>query len=225
MYLNISQNDSVVPEVVSLSLMKKLKHLQESQDNQEMTLGLLHVTCNSILQHILLKKHYEPSELLKSSLESNNFLNLVILLLKIVLLFPNSRLYLERYIAELIKFYSSYDETECSSFINFLDVLNVTLAIFEEDTDYSLIKMSNGENDLTAINLENYRIFSQSKILPNLANQSVNQLEVNQPEVNQSVNQPEVNQSKVNQSVNQPEVNQPATTITLKEIKNKDKNQ
>ncbi len=179
-YLNISQNNSVNSEVMHISLVKKLRCFQENQDNQEMTLGLLHVTCNSILQHILLKGHHQPSQLLKSSLESNNFLNLVILLLKIILLFPNSRLYLERYIAELIKFYSSYDETECSSFINFLDVLNVTLAIFEEDTDYSLIKMNNGENDLTTMNLENYRVFSQAKILPNLVSQSTNQPVANQ---------------------------------------------
>jgi tRNA isopentenyl-2-thiomethyl-A-37 hydroxylase MiaE len=80
-------------------------------------------------------------------------------------------LYLESYVAELIKFYSSYDESECRAFINFLDVLNVTLAIFDEDTNYSLIKMKNVENDFPDINLENYRVFSQSKQFAELVNQ------------------------------------------------------
>lgn len=167
-YLSIPSNDLNTSETMQLLVEKKLKYLQEKQNNQGMTLGLLNVTCCGILQYILLNERRQPSKLLKSSLESNNFLNLVILLLKIVLLLPSSRLHLEKHIADLIKFHSCYAETECIAFINFLDVLNVTLAIFEEDTDYSLIKMNNGENDLSALNLENYRIFSQSKIRTNL---------------------------------------------------------
>ncbi|MFN5925849.1 MAG: hypothetical protein ACK466_19180, partial [Pseudanabaena sp.] len=83
--------------------------------------------------------------------------------------------YLESYIAELIKFYSSYDEVECRCFIVFLDMLNVTLAIFDKDTDYSLVKMKNLENDFTDISLENYRIFSQSKSLENLISQQLSE--------------------------------------------------
>ena len=127
------------------------------------------------MQYLLLNERRNPSVFLQLSLESNNFLNPVILLLKIVLVFPNSRLHLEGYIAELIKFYSSYDEIECRAFINFLDVLNVTLAIFDEDTDYSLIKMKNIENDFPDIDLENYRIFSQSKRFVDLVSQPTNQ--------------------------------------------------
>ena len=77
--------------------------------------------------------------------------------------------------ADLIKFYSVYEETECQAFINFLDVLNVTLAIFDEDTDYSLIKMKNIENDLTDINLDNYRVFSQLKRIVDRGKQPVDQ--------------------------------------------------
>ena len=174
-YLGISQDDLEVPEVMRLTVVQKLNHFQGHQDAQQMTLSLLHVTCNRVLQYLLLNERRNPSVFLQLSLESSNFLNPVILLLKVVLIFPNSRLHLEGYIAELIKFYSSYDEMECRAFINFLDVLNVTLAIFDEDTDYSLIKMKNIENDFPDINLENYRIFSQSKQFVDLVAQPTNQ--------------------------------------------------
>jgi hypothetical protein len=136
-----------------------------------MTISFLHVACNRVLQYLLLNERRSPSEFLMLSLEYNNYLNPVILLLKTVLICPSSRLYLESYIAELIKFYSSYSEIECQSFINFVDVLNVTLAIFDEDTNYSLIKMQNNPNNtnnLPDVNLESYRIFSQSKRLADL---------------------------------------------------------
>ena len=55
--------------------------------------------------------------------------------------------------------------------------MNVTLAIFDEDTDYSLIKMKNADNDLVDINLENYRVFSQLKRFVDLEQKSVEQFE------------------------------------------------
>jgi hypothetical protein len=127
------------------------------------------------LQYLLLSERRKPSEFLQLSLEYDNFLNPIILLLKIVLIQPHIRFYLEGYVADLIKFYSVYEETECQAFINFLDVLNVTLAIFDEDTDYSLIKMKNIENDLTDINLDNYRVFSQLKRIVDRGKQPVDQ--------------------------------------------------
>jgi hypothetical protein len=51
------------------------------------------------------------------------------------------------------------------------------LAIFDEDTDYSLIKMKNVDNDLADINLENYRVFSQLKRFVDFDQKSVEQFE------------------------------------------------
>lgn len=172
-YLGISQDDLEISEVFRLTVVQKLKHFQEHRDDELMTLSLLYITCNRILQYLLLSERRIPSEFLQLSLEYDNFLNPIILLLKIVLIQPHIRFYLEGYVAELIKFYSVYEETECQAFINFLDVLNVTLAIFDEDTDYSLIKMKNIENDLTDINLDNYRVFSQLKRLVDRGKQPV----------------------------------------------------
>ena len=169
-YLGISQGDSEVAEILQRSVVQKLNQFQEHRNDEEISLSLLNVTCNRTLQYILLDERRHPSEFVQLVLEFNSLLTLVILLLKIVLIFPNIRLYLENYIAELIKFYSTCEEEECRAFIDFLDVLNVTLAIFDEDTDYSLIKMNKNDinHDLYDSNLTDYRVFSQSKKLVDL---------------------------------------------------------
>lgn len=172
-YLGVSRDDLEIPEAMRLTVVEKFRYFQQYKDDQEMTTSLLHASCNRILQYILLNERRQPSNFLQLSLDSNNFLSPVILLLKVVLLCPKSRLYLESYIAELIKFYSAYDEVECRSFISFLDILNVTLAIFDEDTDYSLVKMKDYENDVPDVNLDNYRVFSQYKRLADLEPQPV----------------------------------------------------
>jgi hypothetical protein len=141
-YLGIL-TDSSDPFNLKETIIYKLITLLEHQDDQQMTMSLLNIACNQLLKYILLDDHRHPSRFLQSALDSQNFLGTIIILLKIILLFPDSRRYLEGYVAELLKFFSAYSEEECGDFINFLDVLNVTLAIFDDDTDYCLIKMNN----------------------------------------------------------------------------------
>ena len=144
-YLGISAN-SLDPFNLEEIIISKPVNLLERDDNQQMQISLLNIICNRLLKHILLDEYRHPSRFLKFALNAQNFLGLIIILLKIVLLCPDSRRYLEGYVAELINFFSVYSEEECNDFIKFLDVLNVTLAIFDDDTDYSLIKMHNAES-------------------------------------------------------------------------------
>ncbi|MFM7887661.1 MAG: hypothetical protein ACKPCM_13440, partial [Pseudanabaena sp.] len=181
-YLGISRDDLKIPEIMRLTVVQKFRCFQEHENDQFLKdkLVLFHISCNQILQYLLLNEHRQPSEFLQLSLENNNFLlGYVILLLKVILLCSTSRLYLERYIAELINFYSNYDEADCRCFISFLDVINVTLAIFDEDTDYNLVKMKNLENDSPEVNLDDYRVFSQSKRLEHLISQPLNEQDIN----------------------------------------------
>ena len=187
-YLGISAN-SLDPFNLKEIILSNPANLLERDDNQQMQISLLNIICNRLLKHILLDRYRHPSRFLQFAINAQNFLGLIIILLKIVLLCPDSRRYLEGYVAELINFFSVYSEEECNDFIKFLDVLNVTLAIFDDDTDYSLIKMHNDcdriyneyldtqpqphrqhnihNQNLADINhdpnFDNYRIFSQSK--------------------------------------------------------------
>ncbi len=173
-YLGFSLDHLELSLVKNPKVVQKFRNFQEHQDDEIMTLSLLYVTCNRALKYLLIDEHRHPSDILEASLDTNNLLSPIIMLLKIVLLCSKSRLYLEIYIADLIKFYSKYSEEECRPFINFLDILNVTLAIFDEDTDYSLVKIKkdiNNEDELVDEDLTNYRIFSQTRGIKYLRHQ------------------------------------------------------
>ena len=172
-YIGISGDSLDTSEIIRLTVVQKLMYLQKHRNHEEMNRSFLYITLNRVLQYLLLNERRQPSDFLQLSLESNNYLTPVIFLLKTVLIVPESRVYLESHIAELIRFYSSYDERECRAFINFLDVLNVTLAIFDDDTNYSLIKMQNTEAEMAGLNLDHYRIFSQAKRHEDPSNMSI----------------------------------------------------
>ncbi|PZU92834.1 MAG: hypothetical protein DCE90_17735 [Pseudanabaena sp.] len=167
-YIGISSDNLDTSEVIRVTVVQKLMYLQKHRDHEEMNKSFLFITLNRVLQYLLLNERRQPSDFLQLSLESNNYLTPVIFLIKTILIVAESRVYLESHIAELIRFYSSYNESECRSFINFLDVLNVTLAIFDDDTNYSLIKMKNAEAEMVSLDLDHYRIFSQVKSYENL---------------------------------------------------------
>ncbi|HEY9834071.1 MAG TPA: hypothetical protein V6D26_26195, partial [Stenomitos sp.] len=91
-------------------------------------------------------------------------LTLAIILLKIVLLCPQSHSHLEFCLAQLIQYYQNQPEEECEWLINFLEVIQLTLTIYIEDVQFNLVNMSKGNPNLREANEENfYRIFSQFK--------------------------------------------------------------
>jgi hypothetical protein len=143
-----------------------------SFDDDQVDQILIRRTCDRVIKAMILgEDSTTPSELIKLVLQHGHPLALVIPLLKIVLLSPASRVHLETCLAELIKHYSQFAEEECKPLIDFLEILRVTLAIYTEDTDYNLLKMSgsngncsHGHNDHpTTSSLPDYRIFSQSR--------------------------------------------------------------
>ncbi len=91
-------------------------------------------------------------------------LTLVIILLKIILICNNSRRHLETRIAHLIRFYENYPEDECKGVINFMEIFNITFAIYAENVEYNLIKMEEEESSNPQLNLDGYRVFSQMKV-------------------------------------------------------------
>ncbi|MFN9609557.1 MAG: hypothetical protein ACK571_15335, partial [Pseudanabaena sp.] len=90
-YLGISRNDFEIPEIMRLTVVQKFSRFHEHQNDQFMTVNLFNVACNQVLRYLLLNKRRQPSELLQLSLESNNLLRYVVLLLKVVLICPKSR--------------------------------------------------------------------------------------------------------------------------------------
>ncbi|MGK7890840.1 MAG: hypothetical protein AB4042_16035, partial [Leptolyngbyaceae cyanobacterium] len=87
---------------------------------------------------------------------------LVVLLLKVVMISPKSRMYLESRIGELIAHHKSLPEADCEWLIQFLEVLRVTFTIYSDNTvNYDLVTMPIDPcSTQAATDLKTYRIFS-----------------------------------------------------------------
>jgi hypothetical protein len=123
----------------------------------------------------------EPSALFVRLMASGSPLTLAILLLKIVLLSPTSRLHLDLCVAKLLDYYDQVSPAETSPATTseslppdhppqdwmgyFVDILNVTFAVHAENVRYSLVRMDVGNGEvctaLSAEQLADYRLFSQ----------------------------------------------------------------
>ncbi len=133
--------------------------------NQEiLTKELFLRTCNRVIDCFTTENGKEPSLLFILLLTQGHSLTLVIILLKTILISRNSRRHLEIKIAHLISYYEKYPEDECKWVINFMEIFNITFAIYAENVEYNLIKMEEDESSNPQLNLDAYRVFSQMKV-------------------------------------------------------------
>jgi len=133
--------------------------------NQEViTKELFLRTCNRVIDCLTIENNKEPSPLFMLLISQGHALTLVIILLKIILICNNSRRHLETRIAHLIRFYENYPEDECKGVINFMEIFNITFAIYAENVEYNLIKMEEEQSSNPQLNLDGYRVFSQMKV-------------------------------------------------------------
>jgi hypothetical protein len=148
-------------------LSEKLELLYEDYHDETLTNVLLFRTCNRVIECLISENKKEPSDLFILLLTQGHALRLVVILVKIVLICKNVRSHLEASMATVIRYYEKFPESECQWVINFLEIFNITFAIYGENVQYNLVQMqgNNGNcsrNNSTA-NLDAYRIFSQSK--------------------------------------------------------------
>jgi hypothetical protein len=163
-YLKFSSDDREIAELFASELGEKLNNFYAKHNDRKIDSVLIHKTCNQVISCLTLSTQGSPSQIFTAMLQFGNPLNFVILFLKIFLICDESLTHIETCIAELIKHYSHFTEDECRSLINFLDMLNVTFAIYAKDMEYNLVKMNKcGYRDSKFLNLEDYRIFSQSR--------------------------------------------------------------
>jgi hypothetical protein len=120
--------------------------------------------CNRIIDILTTDNPQEPGLLFHLLMSQGNSLILVILLVKMVLISPYSRTHLEIRISQLISYYQNYPVDECQELIDFLEVFNITFAIYSGNIEYSLINMkSNTQIFHIQSDLGDFRVFSQSQ--------------------------------------------------------------
>lgn len=149
---------------VKQQLIEKLALWRTEYHEEIINNNLLLRICNKLIDYLTTENGQEPSSLFILLLSQGNPLTLIIVLLKIILVCKNARSHLEVRIAHLIKYYEKYPEEECKWFINFLEIFNITFAIYAENVEYNLIKMREEQPDHhPLLNLDAYRVFSQLK--------------------------------------------------------------
>ncbi|MBD0265998.1 MAG: hypothetical protein ICV78_25750 [Tolypothrix sp. Co-bin9] len=161
-YLVFSVGNKNFVEVLNRQLLEKLESLYENYHEEIVNEALILRTSNKVIDYLTTEDQQEPSALFILLLSQGNHLTLVVVLLKMILISPNSRTHLETCIAKLIQYYADYSEEECQWVVNFFEVFNITFAIHADNVQYNLIKMSKASPDNESESaLETYRVFSQ----------------------------------------------------------------
>jgi CRISPR/Cas system endoribonuclease Cas6 (RAMP superfamily) len=179
-YLIFSSEDSEFSQTLRARLSEKFVELYQDYDRNTVNDALILRTANRIIESLTTENRQEPAALFVLLLNQGNPMTLVVTLLKVILISPNSRLHLEARLAELIHYYEDCPEDECWWVVNFLEIFNVIFTICAENVQYNLIRMERedpaelaqnaAEEDFedsaaTIAELDSYRIFSQSKRL------------------------------------------------------------
>ena len=145
-------------------LLSKLDNLYVKFNHQTLDPSLALLTSNRVIDYLMTEDAQTPSPLFSLLLTNGRPLTLAIVLLKLILVSPNSHPYLDARIADLIRYYEQFPQDECQWIINFLEIYGVTLAICGSDVQYNLVQVQQNEdqpsNSETA-SLDEYRIFSQ----------------------------------------------------------------
>ena len=163
-YLAFSVENRHFANTLTVKLSEKLEELYVSYDNEVVTSALILRTCNRIIDALTTENQTEPSPLFVQLLTQGNALTLVIVLLKIILICKHTRTHLEARMADLIQHYQDHTESECTWFVNFLEIFNVTFAIYAENVQYNLVKMNREQPEEAQIfDPDTYHIFSQLK--------------------------------------------------------------
>ncbi|KPQ36136.1 MAG: hypothetical protein HLUCCA11_07950 [Phormidesmis priestleyi Ana] len=161
-YLCFSISDLAFLNVIEAGLNTKLPPLYQMHDRDAVDPSLNLRTCNRLIDFLITEDKNMPSMLFVRMLEQGNPLNIAVMLLKIVLISPNSQLYLEARLANLINYYKQFTEAECQGIIQLLEIFGVTFAIYSDNVEYNLVQVSDSSNGSATPSDDDFRIFSRS---------------------------------------------------------------
>ena len=140
-YLCFSISHPDFLSLIETELGKRLPQIYADQDTDIVDPSSNLRTCNRLIDYLTTEDQTTPSRLFVRMLSQGNPLNVAVILLKIVLVSPNSQLYLESRIADLIAYYKQFMEAECRGIIQFLEICSVTFAIYSDNVEYNLVQV------------------------------------------------------------------------------------
>lgn len=159
----ISKFESKNPfNIISSRLNKMLNELGQKWSHRRINQTLRMRVCNQTLEFFTSSSNGDPSPNFLLSMRHTTHLTLSIILLKVILISPNSREHLDLCISRLITYYQNTDEQQCQTFIQFLEIFNLVSTLFTENVQYNLVCIESGDETMRSPpDLEACRLFSQ----------------------------------------------------------------
>jgi len=171
-YLLYTVSSNPISKRIQEHLDARLLDLYVEFESQPLDPSLVLRTSNRVVDYLMTEDQEQPSPLFSLVLSQGNALTLAIILLKLVLVSRHTLPYLEARIASLIRYYEQFPRSECQWVINFLEVFQITFAIYGDNIEYNLVQVnSHGERLKPAFlpehqSLDAFRIFSQALSYP-----------------------------------------------------------
>lgn len=156
---SIKQDENI--EYLRQKLSNQLFTWKQKYHERKISKGLILRTSTKVIDFLTIENGSEPSPIFIYFIQEGHPLTLVIMLLKIILICKNARNHLEMRLGNLITHYENYPEKECRGIIHFIEIFNITFAIYADNVEYNLINMQTKSDSQMA--LENYHVFSLVK--------------------------------------------------------------
>jgi hypothetical protein len=157
-YLDFADDDPTLSEVAQTLMWSAIADLQSGHHDRPVTAILVIKTCKRLISCLTTEEKPKPSELFTTLLHQSDPLNLVVLLLKLALLCTVTHTYLESCLAELLRYYSDFDEGQCGAFIQLMNLITLAANIYSDETRYNLVAL-----DPFNSSVREKRIFSQAR--------------------------------------------------------------
>ncbi|MBE9118420.1 hypothetical protein IQ249_21240 [Lusitaniella coriacea LEGE 07157] len=159
-YLMLNVEDPKGGTFIQKRLTQILVSFQKNHDEDRLNSALILQTCKKIINTLLTNAQSTFFDASTTTPTQANPLISIRLFVKLLLICPAAQTYLESQIAGFIEYYASYPESECQGFVNFVEVLNIALAIYTDTVNYSLLEVkSEQQENNSAIDLKAYRVF------------------------------------------------------------------
>lgn len=166
-YLLYTVSGNPISKQIQEKLDARLVNLYTESDYEPWDSSLVLRTSNRVVDYLMTEDQTQPSPLFSMVLSQGNALTLAIILLKLVLVSRQTLPYIETRIATLIRYYEQFPRSECQWVINFLEVFQITFAIYGDNTEYNLVKVTQHDQRPEALflgdrqGLDAFRVFSQ----------------------------------------------------------------
>ena len=163
-YLMLHVSSQYPADQIRETLQNKLEKFDDQNDHKIVTKSHISKTCKQLIRLLITENSKSPSTPFILLVERGNYLTLVFLILKIILISKSAQLYLESCIANLIQYYENYEEEQCLHFIKFLEVFNLVSTLFTANVQYHLVNLDeNSSCKQSSTELDTYRLFCQFK--------------------------------------------------------------